>query len=231
MSFTIENEKENKMSFLDISGTSVCCKPTSCRLYTHLESILSSTYKIGMIHRFLYRCFWIYLDWDKFRFELVKVNGCLQEQRLSWELYFFFWCFLITNKGIQEKLITGPKKPLFSVLPYLGSLPLQTRTKLRKSLKGILHRCKLQIVCKSLSKLSNAFVWEIERSHSKKTYIWCRLYVSVRTLQWIYYGEYVRPWCKNWGAYCNLITDYKEKLSLRVVLLSITCYFVTQSCH
>ena len=114
-----------------------------------------------MIHRFLYRCFWIYLDWDKFRFELVKVNGCLQEQRLSWELYFFFWCFLITNKGIQEKLITGPKKPLFSVLPYLGSLPLQTRTKLRKSLKGILHRCKLQIVCKSLSKLSNAFVWEI----------------------------------------------------------------------
>ena len=83
MSFTIENEKENKMSFLDISGTSVCCKPTSCRLYTHLESILSSTYKIGMIHRFLYRCFWIYLDWDKFRFELVKVNGCLQEQRLS----------------------------------------------------------------------------------------------------------------------------------------------------
>ena len=160
MSFTIENEKENKMSFLDISGTSVCCKPTSCRLYTHLESILSSTYKIGMIHRFLYS-FWIYLDWDKFRFELVKVNGCFQEQRLSWELYFFFECFLITNKGIQEKLITGPKKPLFSVLPYLGSLPLQTRTKLRKSLKGILHRCKLQIVCKSLSKLSNAFVWEI----------------------------------------------------------------------
>ena len=50
-----------------------------------------------------------------------------------------------------------PKKPLFLVLPYLGLLSLQTRTKLRKSLKGILNCCKLQIVFKSQNKLTNAF--------------------------------------------------------------------------
>ena len=55
---------------------------------------------------------------------------------------------------IQEK-VTVPKKTLFLVLPYLGPLSLQTRTKLRKSLKG--NCCKLQIVFKSQNKLAKAF--------------------------------------------------------------------------
>ena len=50
-----------------------------------------------------------------------------------------------------------PKKTLFLVLLYLGPLSLQTRTKLSKSLKGILNCCKLQIKFKSQSKLTNAF--------------------------------------------------------------------------
>ena len=54
-------------------------------------------------------------------------------------------------------MITVPKKTLFLVLPYLGPLSLQTRTKLRKSLKGILNCCKLQIVFKSQNKLAKAF--------------------------------------------------------------------------
>ena len=63
----------------------------------------------------------------------------------------------ITNNRIQEKVITVPKKTLFLVLPYLGPLSLQTRTKLRKSLKGILNCCKLQTVFKSQDKLAKAF--------------------------------------------------------------------------
>ena len=50
------------------------------------------------------------------------------------------------NIGVRENMITVPKKTLFLVIPYLGPLSLQTRTKLRKSLKGILSCCKLQIV-------------------------------------------------------------------------------------
>ena len=46
---------------------------------------------------------------------------------------------------------------LFLVLLYLGPLSLQIRTKLRKSLKGILNCCKLQIVFKSQNKLAKAF--------------------------------------------------------------------------
>ena len=54
-------------------------------------------------------------------------------------------------------MITVPKKTLLLVLPYLGPLSLQIRTKLRKSLKGILNCCKLQIVFKSQNKLAKAF--------------------------------------------------------------------------
>ena len=54
-----------------------------------------------------------------------------------------------------------PKKRLFLVLTYLGPLSLQTRTKLRKSLKVILNCCKLQIVFKSENKLGTLFILNI----------------------------------------------------------------------
>ena len=65
--------------------------------------------------------------------------------------------FLDNKYRVREKVITVPKKTLFLVLPYLGPLSLQTRTKLRKSLKGILNCCKLQVVFKSQNKLAKAF--------------------------------------------------------------------------
>ena len=57
----------------------------------------------------------------------------------------------------RPQLITVEKKALFLSLPYLGEISLQTRTKLRKSLKDLLNSCKLQIVFKSQRKLSNVF--------------------------------------------------------------------------
>ena len=46
---------------------------------------------------------------------------------------------------------------MFLSLPYLSEISLQTRTKLSKSLKGLLNTCKFQIIFKSQSKLSNVF--------------------------------------------------------------------------
>ena len=50
-----------------------------------------------------------------------------------------------------------PKKPLLLVFSYLELLSLQTRTKLRKSLKGIHNCCRLHIVFSSQNILANAF--------------------------------------------------------------------------
>ena len=68
-------------------------------------------------------------------------------------------CFktFLDNKHEFKKVIIVTKKPLFLALPYLRPLSLQTRTKLRKSLKGILNFCKLQIVFNCQNKLASAF--------------------------------------------------------------------------
>ena len=49
------------------------------------------------------------------------------------------------------------RKTLIPSLPYLRNISLQTRTKLRKSFKGILICCKFQVVFKSQRKLTNVF--------------------------------------------------------------------------
>ena len=56
---------------------------------------------------------------------------------------------------VKETTLTVEKKSLVLVHSYLGSISLQTRTKLKKSLKNILNCCKLQIVFKT--RLGNNF--------------------------------------------------------------------------
>ena len=49
----------------------------------------------------------------------------------------------------RPQLTTVEKKTLFMSLSYLGEMSLQTRTKLRKSLKGLLNSYKFHIVLKA----------------------------------------------------------------------------------
>ena len=70
-SFTLETEQNNKISFLDVNVirekgkfvTSACCKPTFSGVYTHFDSFLPDTYKIGMIYILINRCFRICSSW------------------------------------------------------------------------------------------------------------------------------------------------------------------------
>ena len=65
--FSIEKEKDNGMSFLEVNiirekdkfTTSVYRKRTFSGIYTHFDSFLPSSNKIGLLHTLLYRCFWI----------------------------------------------------------------------------------------------------------------------------------------------------------------------------
>ena len=50
---------------------------------------------------------------------------------------------------VRESTLTIEKKLLALVLPYLGSISLQSRIKLKKSLKHILNFRKIQIVFKN----------------------------------------------------------------------------------
>ena len=58
---------------------------------------------------------------------------------------------------LKETTLKVEKKSLFLVLPYLGSMALQTMTNLNKSLKDILTFCKLQKVFRNKTRLGHSF--------------------------------------------------------------------------
>ena len=68
-----------------------------------------------------------------------------------------FKLFLNRIYILKEKIPTVEKKPLRLVLPYLGTISLQVRTKLQKSIKRVLNCCKLQVIFKSQNKICNNF--------------------------------------------------------------------------
>ena len=164
MSFNIEPEQNNKISFLDVNvireqgkfTTSVHRKPTFSGVYTHFDSFLPDTYKIGMICTLVNRSFRIYSSWSKFHQQLIFLREIFQKNGYSEN--FIDRCFKLSLDRIhilKEKVPTFEKKPLPLVLPYLGTISLQTRTKLQKSIKGVLNCCKLQVIFKSQNKLCN----------------------------------------------------------------------------
>ena len=148
ISFTIENEKDNRMSFLDVNI--IREKGRSTGLSTCFDIFLPSGNKIGLLHTLLYRSFRICSDWIKFQLELGKLIDVFKSNGYPEILINNSFKLFLNNKyRIQQKVITVPKKTLFFVLPYIGPLSLQTKTKLNKSVKSILNCCKLQIVFKS----------------------------------------------------------------------------------
>ena len=69
-------------------------------------------------------------------------------------LYRCYHCYICDTLFIKyPQLTTVERKILFLSLPHLGEIFLQTKTKLTKSLKGLLNCCKLQISFKIERKL------------------------------------------------------------------------------
>ena len=82
MSFTIESEEQNRVSFLNVqiicedktSTTSVHRKPTFSGVYSHFDSFLPSTYNFGTVYTLAYKCFRICSSWTKLHTELLFVK-------------------------------------------------------------------------------------------------------------------------------------------------------------
>ena len=111
-----------------------------------------------MIYTLVYRCFSLCSDWTKFHNELIILKEIfLKNGYPSSYIDNCFKTFLDKLFINRPKLATAEKKVLTLVLPYLGDISLQTRTKIQKALKGTLNCCKLQIVFKSQRKLSHVF--------------------------------------------------------------------------
>ena len=101
-----------------------------------------------MIYTLAYRCFKICSNWIKFYEEFHFFKNLFLKD--GYPLLFIDKCFKMV-------ITTVEKRTLILSLLYLGDISLQTRIKLRKSFRGILNCCKLQIISKSQRKLANVF--------------------------------------------------------------------------
>ena len=107
------------------------------------------------------RCFHICSSWSMLNQQLILLR------QIFWKNGFpdnfldrCFKLFLNEIHILEEKVPTIERKPLRLVLPYLGTMSLQTRTSLQKSVKGGLNCCKLQVTFKSQNKLCNNFCFK-----------------------------------------------------------------------
>ena len=126
MSFTMETEQNNKISFLDVnviheSGkfiTRVYQKPTFSGVYTRCDSFLPDSCKIGMISTLVNRCFQICSSWSIFHQQLILLREIFQKN--GYPENFIDRCFkLFLNRIhiVKKNLPTFEKKPLRLVLP------------------------------------------------------------------------------------------------------------------
>ena len=97
-------------------------------------------------------------DWARVHREFVVLKEIFQKN--SYQISFIdnsFKKFLNNSHIVKPTLVTVEKKPLLLILPYLGTISLQVRTKIRCTMKGTLNCCKLQVIFRCETKLSNMF--------------------------------------------------------------------------
>ena len=113
--------------------TSVHHKLTFGGVYSNFNSSISEEYKADLIFTLLFRTFSIVQDFSKFRLEVFHLKEILKKNAFPIKLIeISVKSFL--NKRLTEKpvTLTAEKKDLVIVLPFLGKLRLDLRTRLKK---------------------------------------------------------------------------------------------------
>ena len=107
-----------------------------------------------------------------------------------------FKLFLNRIHILKQKVPAVEKKHLWLVLSSLGTKSLQTRTKLQKSIKGLLNCCKLKGFFLRLKKTVIIFPL---KNLFPKFLLKFGLYVSAWIMQWILLQRtYKRSCCNAW---------------------------------
>ena len=142
ISFPNENEKWNRISFVDVQimykykrSDYLPLLPTITLPLVEFICILTAFYHLT-IYTLTYRCFRICSSWTKLQTELlfpkqIFLKNCCPQNFINR----CFKIFLNNIHVVEQNILRLEKKPLVLVLPYVGSVSLQTRNKLKKSLK------------------------------------------------------------------------------------------------
>ena len=164
--FTYEKENNNSLPFLHIlisrseNGfkTSVYHKPTFNGVYSNFNSFIYDEYKIGLVFTMLFRTFSVVSDFSRFHTEVIHLKEILRKNAFPIKLVDNCIKNFLNKKFLNILVtLTVKKKELLIVLSYLGHLSLALRTRLQNSINRNLPFCKIKVIFKSTTRLSNFY--------------------------------------------------------------------------
>ena len=164
--FTFETGDSNNFSFLDFKTTrknkrfvtSIFLKATFSGVFTNYDSFIFDTYKIGLVHAFLFQFFKICSCMENFHLEVEDLRSIFKCN--NYPVNIIYQCIKkFLDKVYVPKLIVPavPKKELLVVLPFLGTFSLNLRKRLYKSVSMSLPQCNIKVTFESKNRLSSLF--------------------------------------------------------------------------
>ena len=165
--FTVEEEENGSLSFLDIKitrngdklMTSIHRKKTFSGVYLNYDSFLPRDYKRGLISTLLYRAYTLCSDYNSIHEEISKLKTIWQKN--NFPLSFIDRCV----KKFFDKLFVKRKTPAQAsnkkeamiCLLFLGKISIQVKKKLRQIFREVAPNIHPRIVFKSPNRLRNSF--------------------------------------------------------------------------
>ena len=154
------------LSFLDIKisrenntfVTSVYHKPTFSGFYINFESFIPEIYKRWLIETLLHRSFRLCPNYESFHREIETLKSITKRNTHPHNLVNHCIKKFLNKLFIQRDLnFTVPKREFICILPYLGKVSLDLRTKLRRTIESNLPICILKIIFRSKCGLNTFF--------------------------------------------------------------------------
>ena len=164
IAFTDELEENNMLPFLDVAvtrtddgfTTNLYRKGTFSGVFTNFFSFLSIQFKSCLISTLLFRCYQLTSTSQAFHKEVERLRGILAKN--SYPLEFVDQCITsFLNKRHKRPVHTVEKRSQVIVLPYLGKLSFEIRSRLRKYVNKHISNVKLMVIFRSQRRLKTLF--------------------------------------------------------------------------
>ena len=169
LKFTSKAKNGNFFSFLGINitrhnqqfKTSVYKRPTFSGVFSHYEGYVDQTYKKSLIDTLIVGCFSICFDYTSLHLKVENLREIFKNNSYQSGIAEQSIASFLNKVYVPKKVIlTVPKKELFIVLPYLGTLSSNLKRKLGTCLKNSLPQCNIKIIIKSANRLSSLFCFK-----------------------------------------------------------------------
>ena len=144
-----------------------------------------------MIFTLLFRTFSIVSDFSRFHSEVCNLKEILKKSAFPIKLIDNCIKIFLNKKFIETPVMTTvEKKDLLIVLPFLGKLSLELRTRLQKCISKNLPFCKMRVIFKSSTRISNFFQFKDKMPFRLRSNVVYKF--SCGSCNAIYYGETCR---------------------------------------